>query len=309
MNAGFRNLLGWSDTNKFKAYLLAIALQMLILPLLAFYGIIKISVPAFYPAGAILGGFLFGLAMNWGGGCAAGLWYKLGSGNIGAFVGVLSLIAGYIATEVGALKPFRIWVQSIGGRNQTLATVANVPMLWLSLPIAIVLLFVLFKKFSFKEGSDWRRTGIAVGVIAALAWITSSISGRFFGMAVMPGSKDGFELLTASRRIDWSWDLFFVLGIPIGGYLSARRQKQFKWTNISGLTIWKIVSGGLLLGISASIAGGCTVGHGLTGVPLLSLASIFFTMFAILGAWSGVAMPISLKHALEYRASSAGSSK
>src|SRR5262249_26786179 len=102
MNAGFRNLLGRSDTSKFKAYLMAVALEMLIVPLLASAGIIQITIPPFYPIGAILGGFLFGLAMNWGGGCAAGLWYKLGSGNISAFVGILSLIAGYVATENGA---------------------------------------------------------------------------------------------------------------------------------------------------------------------------------------------------------------
>lgn len=282
MNAGYRNLLGRSDTSRFNAYLLAVALQMLILPVLAFFGIIKISVPAFYPAGAIFGGFLFGLAMNWGGGCAAGLWYKLGSGNIGALLGVLSLIAGYVITEVGALKPFKLWVQSIGAGYQSL----TIPLSWISLPIAVALLFFLLKDFSFKA-KDWRRTGIAVGVIAVLAWITSSMSGRYFGMAVMPGNKDFFDLLTASRPA-WSWDLFFVLGIPIGGYLSARRFKEFKWTNINGATIWKIVGGGLLLGIGASIAGGCTVGHGLTGVPLLSLGSISFTVFAILGAWFGV---------------------
>ncbi|MCI0447378.1 YeeE/YedE family protein [bacterium] len=282
MNAGYRNLLGRSDTSRFNAYLLAVALQMLILPLLSFFGIIKISAPAFYPAGAILGGFLFGLAMNWGGGCAAGLWYKLGSGNIGALVAVLSLIAGYVTAEVGALKPLRVWVQSIGAGYRSL----SIPLWWAGLPIAVALLFFLLKGFSFKT-KDWRRTGIAVGFIAVFAWITSSVSRRYFGMAVMPGNKDFFDLLTTSRPA-WNWDLFFVLGIPIGGYLSARRFKEFKWTNINGAAIWKIAGGGFLLGIAASIAGGCTVGHGLTGVPLLSPGSIFFTVFAILGAWAGV---------------------
>ncbi|MCI0618798.1 YeeE/YedE family protein [bacterium] len=174
--------------------------------------------------------------------------------------------------------------RSIGAGYRSL----SIPLWWAGLPIAIALLFFLLKDFSFKT-KDWRRTGIAVGFIAVFAWITSSVSGRYFGMAVMPGNKDFFDLLTGSR-LAWSWDLFFVLGIPIGGYLSARHNKEFKWTNISGATIWNIVGGGFLLGIAASIAGGCTVGHGLTGVPLLSLGSIFFTVFAILGAWSGAAM-------------------
>src|SRR5262245_60077120 len=99
MNSGFRNLLVRRDASRFKAYLLAIAVQMLSLPLLRLLGLVKFTVPAFYPLGATLGGFLFGLAMNWGGGCAGGIWYKLGAGNIGAIVAIITLILGYVTTE------------------------------------------------------------------------------------------------------------------------------------------------------------------------------------------------------------------
>jgi hypothetical protein len=44
------------------------------------------------------------------------------------------------------------------------------------------------------------------------------------------------------------------------------------------------------LGASASLAGGCTVGHGLAGIPILSIGSIAFTLFAMLGASAGVIM-------------------
>ncbi|RMD99878.1 MAG: hypothetical protein D6814_04750, partial [Calditrichaeota bacterium] len=95
MNSGFRNLLGRRDTSRFKAYLLAIAIQMLILPILHLWGVVKFTEPSFYPVGAILGGFLFGMAMNWSGGCPAGVWYKVGGGSIGAFVAIMGLAAGY----------------------------------------------------------------------------------------------------------------------------------------------------------------------------------------------------------------------
>ena len=42
----------------------------------------------------------------------------------------------------------------------------------------------------------------------------------------------------------------------------------------------------LLLGIGASLAGGCTVGHSLVGVPLLSVGSIVTTVFIVLGSWT-----------------------
>jgi uncharacterized membrane protein YedE/YeeE len=107
-------------------------------------------------------------------------------------------------------------------------------------------------------------------------------------MAVLPGSKDALDLLAIGNRSALSWDLFFVVGIALGGFLSAFRNGTFSWSNISGAAIWKLAAGGFVLGASASLAGGCTVGHGLTGFPLLSLGSITFTVFAILGAWAGV---------------------
>ncbi len=294
MNSGFRNLLGRRDTTRFKAYILAIAVQMLILPFLQYFGLIKLSVPGFYPLGAVLGGFIFGMAMNWSGGCAAGVWYKMGGGSIGAFVSIIGLIIGYGAAESGALKPLRVSVQSIRNNSNiesmTLATLTDLPLLWISLPLSIALLFYLFKDSTTNPtaGWNWRKTGLWVGVVGVIAWAASSFSGRFFGMAVLPGSKETFDLLSWGNWASLNWDLFFVLGIPIGGYLAVKRSGAFKWSNISGAAIWKLAAGGFLLGASGSLAGGCTVGHGLAGIPLLSLGSITFTIFAILGAWTGV---------------------
>lgn len=293
MNSGFRNLLVRRDATRFKAYFLAIAVQMLILPLLQFFGLAKFSVPAFYPVGATLGGFLFGLAMNWGGGCAAGVWYKFGGGSIGAFVAILGLIIGYLATENGALQSLRTFIQSIGNSEATtLATWLDLPHWWISAPLAVVLLFFLLKNSPAnpEKGWNWRKTGLWAGAIGTIAWVASSLSGRAFGMAILPGSKDVIDLVAIGNRSALSWDCFFVLGIPIGGFIATTRHETFSWSNISGAAIWKLAGGGFMLGASASLAAGCTVGHGLTGIPLLSLGSIAFTVFAILGTWAGVIM-------------------
>ena len=47
---------------------------------------------------------IFGLAMAWAGGCAAGVWYKTGEGKGGSLIALLGLIAvavWYLATGVG----------------------------------------------------------------------------------------------------------------------------------------------------------------------------------------------------------------
>lgn len=291
MNAGFRSLLGWRDTTRFKAYLLGIAVQMLLLPILQIWGLAQITAPAFYPLGATLGGFLFGMAMNWGGGCAGGVWYKLGAGNIGALIAIIGLSFGYVATEAGALMPLRLFIQSLGAsETMTLSSLFHLPLWMLAAPPALLLIFFLLKSSRppAESGWTWTRTGIVVGVIGIMAWLASSLAGRNYGMAIMPGNKDLFDLLSFGNRQAFSWDFFFVLGIPLGGFLSVLRSGKFASSSLSAVAVWKLVSGGFVLGASASLAGGCTVGHGLTGIPLLSIGSIAFTIFAMLGAWAGV---------------------
>src|SRR5574341_1267321 len=48
------------------------------------------------------------------------------------------------------------------------------------------------------------------------------------------------------------------------------------------------LGGGLLMGVGAAIAGGCNIGHGLTGVPLFGLSSVTATLSIMLGVWTGV---------------------
>lgn len=290
MNAGFRNLLGRRDTTRFKAYLLAIAVQMLLLPILQIFDLVQITAPAFYPLGATLGGLLFGMAMNWSGGCAAGIWYKLGAGNSGALSAIIGLCLGYLAAEAGVLKALRVFIQSVNFEAMTLGTLFNLSFGSVSVPLALLLIFFLLKtsRSNPEPGWSWIKTGVMIGSIGVVAWLASSATGRFFGMAVLPGCRDVFNLPLIGRWEMLSWDFFFVLGMPLGGFFSVSRQGKFSWSTLSGAAIWKLAAGGFVLGAAASLAGGCTVGHGLTGIPLLSIGSMVFTIFAMLGAWAGV---------------------
>jgi uncharacterized membrane protein YedE/YeeE len=47
-------------------------------------------------------------------------------------------------------------------------------------------------------------------------------------------------------------------------------------------------SGGLIMGAGGMLAGGCLIGHGITGISALSAASVLSTVFIILGSWTMV---------------------
>lgn len=286
MNSGFRAAVTHRNTTKVKAYVLAIALQLIVVPLVFVLGLSSPTYPGLFPVGAIVGGLLFGASMHWAGGCAAGVWYKLGSGSLGALAAVLGMAIGAAALELGPFLDFRMAVQSSG------PSLGNAPLerLWLWAPLAgIVLMGVLWRTAPGQAGAwSWRRTGLAIGVLGIVAWPLSSLAARDFGMAVVPGTV---SLVSEPIRRFLSWDVLFVLGIPLGAFAAARRAGPIEVSKVSAMSASKRLVGGFGLGVGASLAAGCTVGHGLTGVPLLALGSILalvsiFAGSAITSLWS-----------------------
>jgi uncharacterized membrane protein YedE/YeeE len=80
-----------------------------------------------------------------------------------------------------------------------------------------------------------------------------------------------------------------VLGILVGGGLGARQKGPLVLSAPSSAALLKRFAGGLGLGIGASVAGGCTVGQGLTGLALLAPSS-FVVMGAIFAGSTGAAL-------------------
>lgn len=286
MNSGFRAVVTDGDTTKVKAYVLAIAVQMLAVPLIFALGLSSPTYPSMFPVGAVLGGLLFGASMRWAGGCAAGVWYKVGSGSLGALTAVVGMAVGAAALEVGPLAGLRTTVQAAGPSIDSIPFEAS----WAWAPVpGLVLVAMLWRAAPGRAGAwSWRRTGVAIGLVGIVAWPLSSLAARDFGMAVVPGTV---SLLTHPLLRFMSWDVLFVLGIPVGAFVAARRSGPIAVSKLSATSATKHFAGGLGLGVGASLAAGCTMGHGLTGVPLLAPGSIaaiasIFAGSAITSLWA-----------------------
>ena len=84
------------------------------------------------------------------------------------------------------------------------------------------------------------------------------------------------------------WLVLEIVGVTIGGFVSAKLAGRFSTTIERGPAITDrtrliaAVGGGLLMGIGAKLARGCTSGQALTGGALLSVGSWLFiaTTFA-----------------------------
>lgn len=144
--------------------------------------------------------------------------------------------------------------------------------------------------------------GAGIGVLSCLAFLLSDrpigcsmafVKARgLIGKAINPeriAKKEYYREIIP--QIDWAF--MIIPGIIIGAFISAFTSGQFHvfwvprlWGEAFGynpiVRIIAALAGGILLGIGARWAGGCTSGHGINGSIQLSLASIitaccFFT--------------------------------
>jgi hypothetical protein len=275
MNSGFRSALE-GDGTKVKALGLAVAVQLLLLPVVFATGLARSAHLPLRPTAAVVGGVLFGASMRWAGGCAAGVWYKLGAGDVGALLAILGMALGATASDSGPLLGVRNALQEAGP-----SAAFSSPSLVVSVGAGLCLLAALARSADGRAGAwSWRKTGLWVGIVATLAWPLSAVAGRDFGLAIVPGTT-GLLSAVAGHPFP-AWDALLLLGVLFGGWVAARQDGPVTLSGPKSAALLKRFAGGLGLGVGASIATGCTVGQGLTGLALLAPSS-FVVMAAIFG--------------------------
>jgi len=164
----------------------------------------------------------------------------------------------------------------------------------------------------------WYVAGPLIGLVVPGLLLAG---GRLFGVSsnfrhmcaiVVPGRN-------AFLRYDWKrtglWNLVFALGILIGGFIVAQfmtppdhaiaiadatkadlaalgitdysglvPRELFDWSNLlTARGLFLIVGGGFLVGFGSRWAGGCTSGHGITGLASFQLPSLV----AVVGFFAG----------------------
>jgi uncharacterized membrane protein YedE/YeeE len=127
----------------------------------------------------------------------------------------------------------------------------------------------------------WWIAGPVLGlVIASLLGLANKRFGVLGGVTdLVQGSSEGRGLR--------SWRTLLVLGIVVGGLAftllagAPDAGTGYSWLDAQltlGGEVAVLFTAGLLIGVGARTAGGCTSGHGLTGAALMSPASIVSVM-------------------------------
>lgn len=121
------------------------------------------------------------------------------------------------------------------------------------------------------------------------SYVTAAVNlGQFFDTSIL-------EISYAKQHFEGAknyWQLFVVVGIIIGAFLSSRLSGTKRsdispiWTNAlcSSTRLTRFIMafiGGFIMLLGARIADGCTSGHGISGVSQLTIGSMIavFCMF------------------------------
>ncbi|WP_312979147.1 YeeE/YedE thiosulfate transporter family protein [Corynebacterium sp.] len=297
------------------ALLVVIAVHAVGLTALTSTGVIDPDVSDFAPAAVVIGGFVFGLGIVLAGGCASGTWYRSGEGLVGSWIALAMYALSSAAMNYGPLSGMNEW---LGGYTVEATTVPETLGVtpWIFVVLIVVVTALMVRHYVSRDRSVPKpatlapqKTGIAhlltekpwhfyvtaaiVGVIGVIAWPLSAATGRNSGLGITTPSADLASWLTTANPANWNWGVLLVLGILVGSYIAAKSSGEFRVRVPDGRQAVRSVVGGVMMGVGAVWAGGCTVGNGMVQTSLFSYQGWVAIVAIALGV--GAAAKIWLK--------------
>ena len=139
---------------------------------------------------------------------------------------------------------------------------------------------------------------MVLGIATIAGWIVTTTLGDEFSAPLQPQSltfvstigKTLFAgLLNVANFADFG--VASVLGVIAGSFLAAWRAVELRWEAFDDdHEMRRHLTGAALMGIGGILAGGCTIGQGITAGSILALSSPLAVAGMMLGARIGIAV-------------------
>jgi uncharacterized membrane protein YedE/YeeE len=238
-----------------------------------------------------VGGLLFGAGMVLTRGCISRLTVLTGGGNLRAALVVLVFAVVAHATLKGVLAPLRVALGSVTvnmGESVSLATLPGGALVWGGL-IAVAAL-----AYALRSGNRPVQLLMAalIGLLVPAAWVgTGFILLDEFDPIAMESlsftspSADTLFWTIASSSIPAGFGTGLLGGVLVGALIASLIAGEFQWQSFEApRQTGRYLTGAAMMGVGGVLAGGCTLGAGLSGVPTLSVAAIEAILMIALGA-------------------------
>lgn len=231
----------------------------------------------------IIGGLAFGAGMVLTRGCASRLTVLGASGNLRALTVLLVFaVAAHIALK-GLLAP----------ATQALSAV-TLP-IGGALPLAAGIVGALLALgFALRSGNSAKTLVLAalIGALVPLGWVGTGyvLFDEFDPIALQslsftaPAAETLFWSI-ASTAIEPGFGVGIFGGVFFGALVSSLIAGRFAWASFdSPAQTGRYALGAVLMGVGGVLAGGCTLGAGLSGVPTLGISALIALASIIAGA-------------------------
>ncbi|GAB1599798.1 uncharacterized protein LOC115209938 [Argonauta hians] len=249
---------------------------------------------------AIFGGLCMGAGIACSGACPVSLFVKLGSGVPSAMYIFLGAYSGTVLFDIN----FPLISKPCAFQQPFLHSSMSTPYFNVAMPLAVILATITFflelhrswwneYLIAYEDGnflvcSIWSpyMIGISTGLLQMILMgcfnkvISNSDVFTIINKTAMSIYKYGkLPSKSSKTSVDYFW-VFFSLGLIIGAYFSTCNSVGYQY---SPVTRNKAFLGGVLISLGSKMAAGCYIGHGISGVMLLSKLS-----FAVLPSlWAG----------------------
>jgi hypothetical protein len=258
-------------------------------------------------SGAILGGLCFGAGMILTRGCASRLLILSANGNLRALLSGLVFAVTVQATIGGWLAPVRqalygIWPVDGGPmRNLTAWTGTGA---WGGLLLAMAAFMAgLYFFWRQHSGRWWLAAGaILTGLCIAAGWgFTQAVASHSFEPVAItslsfsgPSAEWLMRVLSSASVPGFGFDAGLLPATFIGSLIGALLAGEFRFEGFKTENkLGHYLTGAILMGFGAVLAGGCTVGAGMTGGAIWAVTA-WLTLISI---WLGAAFTLRLHKA------------
>jgi uncharacterized membrane protein YedE/YeeE len=327
-SSAFSEVILARDGRKAWGLWVAIVVSMLGIALGDLLGWIQLNPKPFMWAGALVGGAVFGAGMVLAGGCVSGCLYKGAAGNLNSIVALLAMPLGIGLVEYGPLQGTlarlkQIRVEAANGGPLTLSSLTGLPFWALALLFAAAtLVWAAARRRGPADRAatglplhrPWKpwQAGVAIGLLALPAYVSSAASGRNYPLGVTHGVLEASLLLTDSplqhvtglpeapahegtpagldappprKKIVW-WLVLLVGSLMVGSNVSGRLSGEARLLPKPPGQVLVAAVGGLLVGAGAALATGCVIGNILSGWALMSVGMFVFGVVTVLANWA-----------------------
>lgn len=299
------------DSRRMKVFALALLVAVAGTQALILAGLLDPTATTFTPlevfplAPVLIGSVLFGVGMSLVGTCAFGSLVRLGGGDLRSLIVLIVMGAVAYAALRGALLDLRLTMETWSvplppGARADFASLLT-PYAGTYARVAVTLALIVGLGAWTISDRRLARTprlvtaGVVLGVGVVVGWVVTGVLIDEFAVPrpqslsyTASVAKVVFGLISSSDRLT-DFAVASVFGVALGAYLSALLKRQFHWEAFDDpREMRRHLVGAVLMGFGGIIAGGCTIGQGVTAGSLLALS----WPLAVLGIFTGARLGI-----------------